>query len=142
MGWAAGGDAGRDSLAEIYTRPVLQRVSNFLRRLKGLPPPKELEQEEAKEGRGFNYVIAPNKLPLEQIVCGVENIISILEPNTAETLRQKVCTILRNIRPPKKNISTEELKALIGLKQDENIIHYYSGPQYKGLQGQDAETST
>ncbi|GJQ87972.1 hypothetical protein Trydic_g12901 [Trypoxylus dichotomus] len=48
--------------------------------------------------KGFNYAIAPNRLPVEKIVCGVENAISILEPNI------------------------EELKALIEFKRDENTI--------------------
>ncbi|GJQ78644.1 hypothetical protein Trydic_g11747 [Trypoxylus dichotomus] len=59
---------------------------------------------------------------MEKIVCGVYIAISILEPNTAATVRQEVCTILRKTRPPKKNLSTENLKALIELKRDKNII--------------------
>ncbi|GJQ65138.1 hypothetical protein Trydic_g7281 [Trypoxylus dichotomus] len=72
--------------------------------------------------KGFNYAIAPKKLPVENIVCGVENAISILEANATETIRQRVCTILRNTRPPKKNFNTEELNALIQVKRNENII--------------------
>ncbi|GJQ73858.1 hypothetical protein Trydic_g18795 [Trypoxylus dichotomus] len=35
--------------------------------------------------KGFNYAIALNKLLPEEIVCGVENAVSILESNIAET---------------------------------------------------------
>ncbi|GJQ81349.1 hypothetical protein Trydic_g20561 [Trypoxylus dichotomus] len=59
----------------------------------------------------------------EQVLSkGIENAISILELNTAETVRQEVCTVLRNIRPSKKNLSTEKLKVLIELKRDEKIV--------------------
>ncbi|GJQ80564.1 hypothetical protein Trydic_g19968 [Trypoxylus dichotomus] len=60
--------------------------------------------------------------PVEKIVCGIENAVSILEPNIAETVRQEVCTILRSIRSPTKNLNTEEFKAVTELKRDENII--------------------
>ncbi|GJQ72919.1 hypothetical protein Trydic_g1562 [Trypoxylus dichotomus] len=63
--------------------------------------------------KGFNYAIALSKLPVEKIVCGVENAIGILEPNITETVRKGDCTILRNTCPPKKNLSTEELKTLM-----------------------------
>ncbi|GJQ77968.1 hypothetical protein Trydic_g2329 [Trypoxylus dichotomus] len=59
---------------------------------------------------------------LEKIVCGVENTISTLETNTAETIRQEACTILNNTRPPKKNLNIEELKALVEVRRNENII--------------------
>ncbi|GJQ74906.1 hypothetical protein Trydic_g9538 [Trypoxylus dichotomus] len=62
--------------------------------------------------------MAPNKLLVLKFVCRVENVISILEPNIAEIVRQDVCTILRNTRPVKKNLNTQELKALIELKRD------------------------
>ncbi|GJQ83711.1 hypothetical protein Trydic_g20590 [Trypoxylus dichotomus] len=72
--------------------------------------------------KGFNYAMAPNKLPVEKILCGIENGISILEPNATETVRQEVCTILRNTHPPKKNLNIEKLKILIELKRNENIV--------------------
>ncbi|GJQ78467.1 hypothetical protein Trydic_g11584 [Trypoxylus dichotomus] len=73
--------------------------------------------------KGFNNVTAPNKPPVEKMVFGVENAINILSPNTPDTVHKGICTILRNTRPPKTNLNTEELRALlIELKWDSNIV--------------------
>ncbi|GJQ74289.1 hypothetical protein Trydic_g19186 [Trypoxylus dichotomus] len=74
----------------------------------------------AGSSKGFNYALS--KLPVEKVLCRFKNIIITLEANTAETVRQEVCAILRNTRLPKKNFSTEKLKVLIELKRNEKII--------------------
>ncbi|GJQ74129.1 hypothetical protein Trydic_g19051 [Trypoxylus dichotomus] len=56
----------------------------------------------------FQLCNRSNNLPVEKTVSGDENAISILEPHTAEIVRQKVCIILTNMRPPKKNLRGAE----------------------------------
>ena len=72
--------------------------------------------------KGFNFAIAPARIPTEEIICGVEASITYLNKNEAETVRQEVTRVLRTARPPKKNLSTEERQALKSLRDNKNII--------------------
>ncbi|GLV46463.1 hypothetical protein CBL_20796 [Carabus blaptoides fortunei] len=72
--------------------------------------------------KGFNFAVAPLRIPVEEIVCSVESAIQKLEKDTAETIRQEVSRVLRRAKPPKKNISKEEYTALKKLRDNQNII--------------------
>ena len=70
----------------------------------------------------FNFAITASQIPIENIICEIEKAITHLEPNTAKTLRQETSAILRKAKPPKKNISREEIQALHNLRKDKSII--------------------
>ncbi|GLV34532.1 hypothetical protein CBL_07175 [Carabus blaptoides fortunei] len=72
--------------------------------------------------KGFNFAVAPLRIPVEEIVCSVESAIQKLEKDTAETIRQEVSRVLRRAKSPKKNISKEEYTALKKLRDNQNII--------------------
>lgn len=72
--------------------------------------------------KGFNFAIAPTRIPVESIICGVESAVSNLDTNSAEAIRQDVSQILRTARPPKRNLPYKEEQALKELRRNEDII--------------------
>jgi hypothetical protein len=72
--------------------------------------------------KGFNFAVAPSRVPTEDIITGVESAVFSLPEKEAETLRQQTCEILRKARPPPRNISFDEIQALKALRSNEEII--------------------
>ncbi|XP_072401602.1 uncharacterized protein [Diabrotica undecimpunctata] len=72
--------------------------------------------------KGFNFAVAPARIPIENIICEVESSITNIPSDTAETIRQDVSRILRTAKPPKRNITHEEKEALNSLRKNKEII--------------------
>ncbi|XP_046395822.1 uncharacterized protein LOC124163079 [Ischnura elegans] len=73
--------------------------------------------------KGFNYALTPKKIPVEEIISGVESAIGHLPPSAAEIVRQDACRILRmKSKTQKHNTTMAEREALRKLKENESIV--------------------
>lgn len=72
--------------------------------------------------KGFNFAVAPSRIPYERIICGVESAVRILPTAQAEQVRQDAAAIVRKARRPPSNITTAELEAIKSLRENENIV--------------------
>jgi hypothetical protein len=72
--------------------------------------------------KGLNFVVAPKRIPLEDIICNVENVIKDLPENNVEDIRQDCTLVLKNAKPPKKNITKDEVASLKILRDRKDII--------------------
>ena len=70
---------------------------------------------------GLNFVPAPKKLPMLDIVTGIELGARKLGSDEAEELRGRVCGILRKAELPKDNLTREQRKAIGELESLEGI---------------------
>ena len=73
----------------------------------------------AKEG---NYAVTPKEIPKEQIIANIETAIRTLPEEQAVTIRTETSCILRKAKPPKRNLTNKEFRALKDLNTDENIL--------------------
>ena len=72
--------------------------------------------------KGFNFSIAPKKIPVAKILSSVENGIFSLNQTAKETIRVSVANILKNCKVPATvNITKEQEKALHNLRKDETV---------------------
>ena len=84
--------------------------------------PLTLAQKSILE-RGLNFALAPRKVPVPQIVAGVEQGLKKLRDlDLAMDIRARVAGVLMKAQPPTNNISRDESKAIKELKQDKDII--------------------
>ncbi|KXJ07425.1 hypothetical protein AC249_AIPGENE23490 [Exaiptasia diaphana] len=84
---------------------------------------KKLSDEEISLlSKGLNFAVAPSKVPIDQFIAETESSISNLSSEDKSEVRNKVCSILSNAKPPKPNISKKELEALKSLKSQKDII--------------------
>lgn len=75
--------------------------------------------------KGANFTVAPCWIPYEDIICAVENTIKHLNPETSNEIKQDVSLVLRKTKLPESrqpNISREEGRALIKLREDGNLV--------------------
>ncbi|GJQ79623.1 hypothetical protein Trydic_g16464 [Trypoxylus dichotomus] len=72
--------------------------------------------------KGFNFAVTPTKIPVEDIVCGVESALHNVEEHAAEIIRQEVSVVIRKAKPPKRSISKDEYAALKDLRTDGIIV--------------------
>jgi hypothetical protein len=67
--------------------------------------------------KGMNFAIAPARIPQEEIITEVETAIRHLPKEEAEEIRFETCRILKKSKPPKRNLSRDEMKALSELRK-------------------------
>ena len=72
--------------------------------------------------KGLNFSITSKTLPDKDITATVEDAVTDLEKEEADTIRVKVSLTLQNSKPPKDNLSNDERKALKELKSDSPIV--------------------
>jgi hypothetical protein len=63
--------------------------------------------------KGLNFAISPSSIPVDNLICCIEDSIKTLADEDKDQVRQDCAVILRNSKPPKSNISKEERIALI-----------------------------
>ncbi|KAK3732372.1 hypothetical protein QZH41_005703 [Actinostola sp. cb2023] len=84
---------------------------------------KKLSDDETSVlAKGMNFAVVPKRIPVDQFIAETESSISSLSPDKKSAIRNKVCSILSCAKPPKKNISQAEMKALKTIGKDKNII--------------------
>jgi hypothetical protein len=72
--------------------------------------------------KGLGFTIAPKTIPVENIVCNIEDNIKNLNEEDKDTIRQDCAMVLRNAKPPKNNINKKDQEAIKNLRNNENII--------------------
>lgn len=72
--------------------------------------------------KGFNFAVSPKEIPVEEIICGVENGIQKLAIEDQECVRQDVARILRKSKAPPPNIPSKELRALKKIKRNTDVV--------------------
>ena len=80
------------------------------------------EAQEKILSQGPNFAIVPKFPPVGKYIASIENACSQLRQGEAEELRGEIKTILKKIKPPKSNITTEERRALAELRKDKSKI--------------------
>ena len=72
--------------------------------------------------KGFNFSIAPKKIPVARILSSVENGIFSLNHSTKDTIRVSIANILKNCKVPASiNIPKAQETALLNLRKDESV---------------------
>ena len=67
---------------------------------------------------GPNYAIVPQCPPTGEYIIAIENVCNQLQQGKAEELRGEIKSVLKNIQPPRPNITCEERKAIEELRRD------------------------
>jgi hypothetical protein len=76
----------------------------------------ELNQSELSVlNKGLNFAISPSSIPFDNLICCIEDSIKTLTDEDKDQVRQDCAVILRNSKPPKRNISKEERLAINNL---------------------------
>jgi hypothetical protein len=65
--------------------------------------------------KGLNFVVSPSSIPVDNLICCIEDNIKTLADEDKEPIRQDCAVILRKSKPPRSNISREERLALRNL---------------------------
>ena len=65
-----------------------------------------------------NYAIVPRCPPTGEYIIAIENVCNQLQQGKVEELRGEIKSVLKNIQPPRPNITHEERKAIEVLRQD------------------------
>ncbi|XP_070547586.1 uncharacterized protein [Ptychodera flava] len=73
--------------------------------------------------KGMNFCVTPLSVPVQEIVASTEVVCNQMKDKSeADSLRADVVKILKNSKPPKSNITTEERNAIAQLSRDRNIV--------------------
>ena len=90
-------------------------VRNFSRKLL-------IKAQDQVLAQGPNFALVIKHLPIGEYVAAIEKTCQQLKQGKAEELREEIKSILKNINPPKPNITKEEAKAIRELKDNTRII--------------------
>ena len=71
---------------------------------------------------GLNFAAAPTKITAHRILAAVEKSLIKFTVGEANHIRSKVFGVIKNHRPPKLTLSSEETKAFKELRNDQNLV--------------------
>ena len=97
----------------------IRRENNWVKNLSSTPLTKE---EEKILSNGPNYAIVPRMPPIGEYVTAIEQVCNQLEQGKAEELRGEVKKALKNVHPPRPNLSRSEKEALDRLRKDKSRV--------------------
>ena len=80
------------------------------------------EDQQKVLARGPNFAIVAKEPPVGEYISQIERMCQQLKQGKVEELRGETKSILKNIQPPRPNISKEEAKAIQELKRDKEKI--------------------
>ena len=83
---------------------------------------KTSKPQESPLAKGLNFSPSPGKIPYEDYIIATEKACHKLPSNEATVLRSEMAGLLRNVKPPKPNITKDERKAIQELKKEESIL--------------------
>ena len=72
--------------------------------------------------KGLKFVPTPRRVPIKDVITGVEQVASELGEREAEELRHEAKRILRKAKVPRSNLSNEEVRAIRSLKAKDDAI--------------------
>jgi len=93
------------------SRIVVNRSSRILSRT-----------EEDLLARGLNYAVAPMKLPVKEIVTGLECAANFVDSASRSDFRSELALALRSANKPERNMTNSEHLAIKALRCDPNIV--------------------
>ena len=96
-----------------------RRDNNWVKNLSSTPLTKE---EEKILSNSPNYAIVPRVPPIGEYVTTIEQVCNQLEQGKAEELRGEVKKALKNVHPPRPNLSKSEKEALDRLRKDKSRV--------------------
>ena len=70
----------------------------------------------------MNYSITPATLPTVDLVTKIETTLTGMATEEADNIRADLSSIIREAKPPKRNITRKQSTSLKSLQQNENII--------------------
>ena len=80
------------------------------------------EVQEKVLAHGPNFAVVANEPPIGKYIAQIERMCQKMEQGEAEELRGQIKLILKNITPPKPNISKEAAKAIKELRRDQEKV--------------------
>ena len=83
---------------------------------------KTSKPQESLLAKGLNFSPSPTKIPYDEYIIATEKACRKLNNNEATVLRSEMAGLLRNVKPPKSNITKDERKAIQELKKEESIL--------------------
>ena len=101
------------------TETNIRRENNWVKNLSSTPLTKE---EEKILSNGPNYAIVPKKPPIGEYVATIEQICNQLVQGKVEELRGEDKEALKNVHPPRPNLSRSEKEALDSLRKDKSRV--------------------
>ena len=101
------------------TETRIRRENNWVKNLSSTPLTKE---EEKILSNSPNYAIVPRVPPIGEYVTAIEQVCNQLEQGKAEELRGEVKKALKNVHPPRPNLSKREKEALDRLRKDKSRV--------------------
>ncbi|KAJ4430702.1 hypothetical protein ANN_19293 [Periplaneta americana] len=110
---------------EIRRPNQIYRVSTAIRDQSHHNQPHDQQLDEATTSvlaRGLNFIPAPKKIPVADIISNIEGAIHQLPPDSAEEIRREVARAVTKATIPKPNISREENRALQMLGKNDNLV--------------------
>jgi len=72
--------------------------------------------------KGLGFAITPHSIPVEDIICRIEDDISGLPEDSKDEIRQDVALTLKQAKLAKKSLKKEELNAVLNLQKNENLF--------------------
>ena len=100
---------GEDEIPETKENTWVKNLSN-----------SALTKDQIKAlAHGPNYAIVPRCPPTGEYIIAIENVCNQLPQGKAEELRGEIKSVLKNIQPPRPNITREERKAIEELRKDD-----------------------
>ena len=73
-------------------------------------------------GKGLNYAVTPDKLPVEDFVVATEQACHSLPIDKADQLTAQVAGVMKSPKLPKPNITKKERQALIELRKEKSVM--------------------
>ncbi|XP_069354553.1 uncharacterized protein [Maniola hyperantus] len=98
-------DESRPPVVNLSSVPIEENVLNAL-------------------SKGLNFALTPRNIPIESIVCSIEDTIvrNSIPAREAECLRQDIATFLRRAKLPQSNINREDRTALLDIRNNKDIL--------------------
>ena len=78
--------------------------------------------EEAVLKKGMNFAVTPGRIPVEDVITGVEGGLQGLTGSEVDKARLKIAGVLTSAKPPPSNLPWSFQKALNDLKKEEDIV--------------------
>ena len=72
--------------------------------------------------RGLNFAVAPDKLPVNDVIVQTEKACGLIPEEERDKLRVEVCGALKSAHLPKSNISKEERAAIRSIGKDKAVM--------------------
>ena len=112
----------RTAQKEKFDRLLKKNAPPNSRWVVNLSKKKLNPNEEAVLRKGMNFAVTPGRIPVEDIITGVEGGLQGLTGSEVDKARLKIAGVLTSAKPPPSNLPWSLRKALSDLKKEEDIV--------------------